>query len=128
MESQSVFLIIDDHSIAYSFEYPQSYTRTHCSVDAFFSLGAVLAAVLGIIPQSALPSAPTTVIELIPHLNAIISAIEIITILFGVRFIRHGDVRRHRAMMVTSVGLFILFLVFIFIQGHYQRSSRISRS
>jgi putative membrane protein len=81
------------------------------AVLTILSLAAVFAAVLGIIPQSSLPRAPETLIELIPHVNAVISTVAVITILLGVRFIRRGDVRRHRAMMLTSVGLFIMFLV-----------------
>ncbi|MFB6224519.1 MAG: DUF420 domain-containing protein [Haloarcula sp.] len=75
------------------------------------SLALVFGAVLGTIPQSALPHAPTAVLGAIPHLNAVISALAIGTIIAGVRAIRRGDIARHRKLMLTTFGLFALFLV-----------------
>lgn len=75
------------------------------------SLALVFGAVLGAIPTSALPRAPDGVIDAIPHVNAVISTVAIGTIVAGVRFIRRGEVERHRAMMLTSLVLFVAFLV-----------------
>ncbi|RLM57455.1 DUF420 domain-containing protein [Halobellus sp. Atlit-31R] len=74
------------------------------------SLAAVFGAVLGAIPASIVPDAPATLVEAIPHVNAALSTTAIVTILLGVRFIRRGDVNRHRAMMITTLGLFVAFL------------------
>jgi putative membrane protein len=74
------------------------------------SLAAVFGAVLGVIPASTLLRAPGPVIAAIPHVNAALSTVAIVTILLGVRFIRRDDVRRHRAMMLVSLGLFLAFL------------------
>jgi putative membrane protein len=73
------------------------------------SLALVFGAVLGFLP--ALPRAPEAVLDAIPHVNAAISAVAIVTIALGWRSIRDGAIKRHRALMVTSTVLFGTFLV-----------------
>jgi putative membrane protein len=51
------------------------------------------------------------VIAAIPHVNAVVSTIAIVTILAGVVFARRHEFDRHRAMMLSSAGLFAVFLV-----------------
>lgn len=75
------------------------------------SLALVFGAVLGHLPGSLLPRFDA-LIELIPHLNAAISVLAIASILLGVIAIREGDIPRHRRAMLTTTGLFALFLVF----------------
>ena len=75
------------------------------------SLALVFGAVGGFIPSRLLPRASDAVLAAIPHLNAVISAAAIVTILLGWRAISRGDVQRHRAFMLTSFGLFTVFLV-----------------
>ena len=75
------------------------------------SLALVFGAVGGVIPSAVLPRASDAVIAAIPHLNAAISATAIGTILLGWRAIARGNVKRHRAFMLTSFGLFVAFLV-----------------
>lgn len=74
------------------------------------SIALVVGAVRGLLPVGALPRAPTSVLEVIPTVNAAISAVAIGTILTGWRAIRAGEVRRHRAAMVTTTVLFATFL------------------
>lgn len=74
------------------------------------SLALVFGAVGGYLPGSTLPRIDGLVTA-IPHLNALISACAIVTIVAGVRAIRRGNVARHRAAMLTATGLFALFLV-----------------
>jgi len=74
------------------------------------SLALVFGAVLGAVPEGALPRAEG-LLDLIPHLNAVISLAAIGTILFGVRSIRRGDIDRHRLSMLASTALFAAFLV-----------------
>ena len=73
------------------------------------SLALVFGAVGGVIPEGLLPEVEVLV-EIIPHLNAAISLTAILTILAGVRAIRQGAIRRHRAAMVASTLLFAGFL------------------
>jgi len=75
------------------------------------ALALVFGAVGGVIPSSFLPRASDTVLDAIPHLNAVISASAIITIVLGWRAISRGNVHRHRAFMLASFVLFAAFLV-----------------
>ena len=75
------------------------------------SLAAVVGAVLGVIPASLLPRAPAGVVDAIPHVNAVLSTAGLVTIPLAVRAIRRGNVDRHRALMLTTLGLFAGFLV-----------------
>ncbi|MFB6071635.1 MAG: DUF420 domain-containing protein [Halobacterium sp.] len=74
------------------------------------SIGVVVAAVRGVVPASALPAAPHWFVAAIPAVNAAISATAVATIAAGVRWIRRGDVRKHRAAMTTTALLFAAFL------------------
>lgn len=73
------------------------------------SLALVFGSVLGVVPMP--PRAPTAVLEAIPAVNAVLSLGAIVAIVTGWRAIRRGEVRRHRAAMLTALGLFALFLV-----------------
>jgi putative membrane protein len=75
------------------------------------SLALVFGSVLGAIPRGAIPRAPEPVLAAIPHVNAAISALAIVTIAAGVAFARRGAFRNHRAMMLLSAALFAAFLV-----------------
>lgn len=75
------------------------------------SLALVFGAVLGAIPQTVLPRAPDAVLAAIPHVNAVVSATAIVTILAGISAIRNGRVRQHRRLMLSTFGLFVTFLV-----------------
>ena len=59
--------------------------------------------------MEALPS-HAGVLAAIPHVNVVVSLAAVGTVTTGVRAIGRGDVRRHRAPMTTSFGLFALFL------------------
>ncbi|ELZ78541.1 hypothetical protein C455_12678 [Haloferax larsenii JCM 13917] len=75
------------------------------------SLALVFGAVLGAIPRAAIPHASDEVLRAIPHVNAVISTTAIVTILAGIRFVRRGEIARHRQMMLASFALFATFLV-----------------
>lgn len=92
----------------------QAYAREHvggiAAALSIVSLALVFGAVLGYLPDALIPRIDPLV-AVIPHINVVISATAIVTILGGVRAIRRRDVDRHRALMLTSAGLFALFLV-----------------
>lgn len=73
------------------------------------SLALVFGAALQLLPVAALPSLES-LLEVIPHVNAVVSVVAIGTIATGVRAIRRGAVARHRRFMLLSFGLFALFL------------------
>jgi len=74
------------------------------------ALALVFGAVGGAIPSGVLPRASDAILTALPHLNAAISAVAIVTILLGWRAISRGNVGRHRAFMLSSFGLFVAFL------------------
>ncbi len=74
------------------------------------ALSLVFGAVLGVIPAGLLPQFDG-LLEIIPHLNVVISAAAIATIIAGWRAIRQGNVTQHRNRMFGSFGLFAAFLV-----------------
>jgi len=75
------------------------------------ALALVFGAALQAIPPSLLPPANETLFAVVPHLNAAVSALAIVAILAGWRFVRRGEIARHRASMVTAFVLFAVFLV-----------------
>ena len=74
------------------------------------SLVAVIGAVRQAVPEPLLPPVPESILTAIPHVNALLSAAAIVTILAGWRAIRAGNVRTHRRLMIASLGLFLGFL------------------
>lgn len=72
------------------------------------SLALVFGAVLQALPG--LPHAPDAVLAAIPHVNAAISVLAIGTITAGWRWIRRGEIRKHRRAMLTALVLFGTFL------------------
>ncbi|MFB6302067.1 MAG: DUF420 domain-containing protein [Haloferacaceae archaeon] len=92
----------------------RSRVRDHVpAVAAILSLGSlalVFGTALGAVPRALLPRAPPAVVAAIPHVNAGISVLAVVTIVAGVRAIRRGAVRRHRALMLASAALFAAFL------------------
>jgi len=75
------------------------------------SLALVFGAVLGAIPRGAIPRPPEGVLAAIPHVNAAVSTVAVVTILAGVGFARRREFRKHRVAMLCSAGLFAVFLV-----------------
>ncbi|ELY67588.1 DUF420 domain-containing protein [Natrinema versiforme] len=90
---------------------PRERVRLLTGVLSVVSLAIVFAAAGGRIPSSSVPAAPEWVIETIPLVNAVLSAVAIGTITVGWRAIRRGDIERHRVAMLASFGLFAGFLV-----------------
>lgn len=92
-------------------EFVRERTGLVSAVLSVVALALVFAAAGQQIPQSVLPDAPSWVLDAIPHANVVISVAAIGTILAGVRAIKHGNIERHRTLMVTSFVLFAGFLV-----------------
>ncbi|MFC3958732.1 DUF420 domain-containing protein [Halovivax cerinus] len=74
------------------------------------SVAFVFSAAGGYVPSSVLPGAPSAVLDAIPTVNVLVSAVAIATIVTGWRAIRRGHVRSHRRAMLSAVGLFVTFL------------------
>jgi putative membrane protein len=74
------------------------------------SFAVVLVVIAGAVPSTLFPRAPQSVLAVIPHAIAGVSALAIGTILGGFRAIRAGRRERHRTLMLVSFVLFGLFL------------------
>ncbi len=83
--------------------------RELTAVLSVLSLAIVFGTAGGFVPDGSLPRIDGLV-TVIPHLNAALSALALVTIGFGVRAIKRKNVTRHRAGMVTTTLLFLGFL------------------
>jgi len=68
----------------------------------------VIGAFAGAIP---VPEIGVGTVNLLADLIAVINTVALLSLLAGVRFIRRGEVRKHRAAMLTAFALIMLFLV-----------------
>lgn len=66
-------------------------------------------ALYGFIPL--FPSLSTETVNLFSHAIAVVNTVALTTLLLGWWFIRQGEVRKHRAAMLTAFALILLFLV-----------------
>jgi putative membrane protein len=89
----------------------REHTLAVAAVLSTVSLALVFAAALRVVPPELLPRAPSAVVDAIPHVNALVSAVAFVVVVLGVRAIHQGDIERHRKRMGTAFGLFVLFLV-----------------
>lgn len=92
----------------------RSVVRTHVgfvtATLSVVSLAAVFGVVGGVVPSRLLPHAPPAVLDALPHLNAVLSALALLAIGSGLLAIRRGDVSAHRRRMAAAFGLFVAFL------------------
>jgi putative membrane protein len=91
--------------------FARRHVTSLTAVLSLVSIALVVGAVRGVVPASTLPRAPAAFLHAIPTLNAAISAVAIVTILAGWRWIRRGAVWKHRAAMLSATLLFASFLV-----------------
>jgi putative membrane protein len=73
------------------------------------SLAVVFATAGGLVPSEALPRI-AALVDVIPHVNAALSATALITIAVGIRAVKNGNIARHRAAMASTTVLFLGFL------------------
>jgi len=83
--------------------------RELTAVLSVLSLAIVFGTAGGFVPSGSLPRIDGLV-AVVPHLNAALSALALVTIAVGVRAIKRGNVTRHRAAMATTTLLFLSFL------------------
>jgi putative membrane protein len=86
-------------------EYPRALTAVLTVVGYALVIGTLYVG---------LPIYPTidlATVNLLSHAIAVINTFTVVLLLSGWKFIRDGDVRRHRAAMVGAFALILLFLV-----------------
>lgn len=92
-------------------EHRTRRARTIAAVLSVLALGVIFAAVGGFLSASALPRLDGLV-EAVPHLNAVLSLGALLSIALGVRWVRAGWIRGHRAAMLIAFAQFVGFLAF----------------
>lgn len=75
------------------------------------------------------PELSRSTVLLFGDLIAIVNSITLVTILLGFWFIRRGEIRRHRAAMLTAFSLIIVFLVLYLwkVGGGFEKSILITQ-
>ena len=96
-----------------SFPEPvRSYTRTHprhvTGVISVLGYAIVIGAFAGLLP---VPEIGAATVQLFSNLIAVINTMALLLLVVGWRFIKRGEIRKHRAAMLTSFALIMLFLV-----------------
>ncbi|MFB6201155.1 MAG: DUF420 domain-containing protein [Halorhabdus sp.] len=92
----------------------RSTVRTHVSAVTVgvtaVSLALIGSVVGGVVPNAVLPRAPDALLDVLPHVNALLSALALVAIGTGVAAIRRGNVNAHRRRMSGAFALFVVFL------------------
>lgn len=81
------------------------------AITAVVSVGGyalVIGAFAGAVP---IPDIGIETVNLLADLIAVINTVALLSLLAGVRFIRRGEIRKHRAAMLFAFSLIVLFLV-----------------
>jgi len=88
--------------------YTRSHPRHVTALVSVIGYTVVIGAFAGMVP---VPEIGRATVQLFSDLIAVINTTALIFLIAGWRFIKRGDVRKHRAAMVTAFGLIMLFLV-----------------
>lgn len=92
---------------------PRRWVREHprWATAALSVLGyaLVIGAFAGVLPG--IPELGRDTVILFGDLIAVVNTLALLTLLLGLRFIRRGLIKRHRAAMLTAFGLILVFLV-----------------
>jgi putative membrane protein len=83
------------------------------AVVSLVGYGLVASAFLGAIP---IPEIGRGTVILLSDLIAVVNSVALVLLVAGYRFIRRGDVRRHRAAMLSAFALIMVFLVMYLIK------------
>ena len=71
----------------------------------------VLGTLTGRAPAGLYPDLSLSTVNRLADAIAVVNATATLSLVYGYRAVRRGDVRRHRAAMLTAFGLILLFLV-----------------
>jgi putative membrane protein len=103
----------------------QSRAKAHPRrVTAVLSVVGYILVLGAFTPYAPFPSISRETTILLGDAIAVVNTVALATILVGVYFIRRGDVRRHRAAMLTAFSLIVLFLVMYLLKvgGGFEKS------
>jgi putative membrane protein len=86
----------------------RAHPRAVTAVVSVVGYAVVLASFGGVIP---FPTLSTAEVRLFSDAIAAVNTVALTAIVAGVAFVRRGQIRRHRAAMLTAFGLILVFLV-----------------
>lgn len=87
--------------------FPKAHPRIVTAVLSLVGYALVFGAFGGVLP---VPSIGRGTVNLLGDAIAVVNTFALASILVGVRFIRRGEVRKHRAAMLTAFALIMVFL------------------
>lgn len=90
-------------------EYARSSPGRVTAIISVIGYGLVGAAFAGVLPL--FPALSDSMVILFGDLIAVINSLALTALVLGYYFVRHGELRRHRAAMVTAFTLITVFLV-----------------
>jgi putative membrane protein len=88
--------------------YIRAHPRHVTAVVSVIGYAVVIGAFAGMIP---VPEIGAATVQLFSDLIAVINTTALLLLVAGWRFIKRGEIRKHRAAMLTAFGLIMLFLV-----------------
>lgn len=91
--------------------FARSHPRVTVSVLSVVGLGLVIGTFSGAIPRSVFPRLSKEQVDLFSHAIAVINTVTAVLLALGWKWIREGDVERHRRAMVSAFSLILVFLV-----------------
>lgn len=88
-------------------EYPRAVT----AVLSVVGYALVIGTFEGVVPAAAFPRLSQAQVELFSHAIAVINTTATVLLVFGWKWIREGEVEKHRKAMVGAFSLIMVFLV-----------------
>lgn len=107
-------------------EFVREHARAATAAVSVVGYALVVGAFAGLVP---IPEIGRATVVLLSDLIAVINTLALAALLAGYWFIRHRQIRRHRAAMLTAFGLIMLFLVVYVtkVGGGFEKSIRIEQ-
>lgn len=89
----------------------RSYPRATVALVSVVGYALVFGTFAGAIPATAFPTLSQGQVDLLSHAIAVINTTATVLLVLGWKWIREGDVQRHRKAMMSAFGLILVFLV-----------------
>jgi len=103
----------------------QSRAREHPRrITALLSVIGYVLVIGAFTPYAPFPSISEDLVILLGDAIAVVNTFALLSILVGVRYIKRGEVRKHRAAMLTAFSLILIFLVMYLVKvgGGFEKS------
>jgi putative membrane protein len=89
----------------------RSHPRVTTAVLSVIGLALVIGTFLRVIPASVFPYLSRETVDLFSHAIAVINTVTAVVLALGWKWIREGNVEKHRKAMTSAFSLILLFLV-----------------